>query len=164
MGELIFNSGMLLFFIAMTIYSGKIEIWQDFFGARYWPMMLLIAADLIFAAKTHQIFKFMPVNERKLKINTSAFKEIGNQRLLLAFAITSMYAILLPYLGFFITTFLYAIGLSLILGLRHVLKLVSSSFVTTLGIYAIFVWGLDIMVPRGSGVLYYFGLWLETLV
>jgi len=164
MGELLFNAGMLLFFITMTIYGGKIEIWQDFFGARYWPIMLLIAADLIFAAKTLQIYRSIPASDRKLKIDFSCFKDSGTQRLLMAFAVTIIYAAVLPYLGFFISTFLYALSLSCILGLRNILKLVSSSFITSISIYAIFVWGLDIMVPRGSGFLYYFGLWMETLL
>ena len=33
MGELIFNGIMLVFFVAMTIYSGSIEIWQGYSGA-----------------------------------------------------------------------------------------------------------------------------------
>ena len=162
MGELIFNALLLLVFVGMTIYSGSIEIWQGYVGARYYPMFLLIVADLIFAAKTFGVYKKIPKEAKKVDfsfMNTSKIR-----RLLLAFLLTIVYAFVMTPLGFYISTFLYAILLSAILGLKNIVKLVLSSFVITTAIYAIFVWALDIMVPRGAGALYYFGLWLETLL
>ena len=67
-------------------------------------------------------------------------------------------------LGFFLASLLYGIVMSAILGMRNPIKLVLISLSLTVAIYAIFVWALDIMVPRGAGSLYYFGLWLETLI
>lgn len=162
MGELVFNGGMLVFLLAMTVNCGSIEIWEGYFGARYWPMMLLLAADLIFVAKTVSIYKKLPAESKK--VDLSVFKKASTHRLLLAFAATIGYFAIMELLGFFLSSILYAIVMSAILGLRHPLKLVLSSVCITLVIYAIFVWGLDIMVPRGRGGLYYFGLWLETLI
>lgn len=162
MGELIFNAGMLVFFIAMTIYSSTISIWQGYVGARYWPMCLLIVADAIFFAKTFEIFKKLPKEERK--VDFSFIKDTKVQKLLLAFLLTIVYSAIMSYLGFFIATFLYAMCLSTILGLKSIPKLIGSSLVLTIAIYAIFVWALDIMVPRGIGPLYYLGLTLETLL
>ena len=51
-----------------------------------------------------------------------------------------------------------------LLGQRNPIKLLLASVVITLVIYAIFVWGLDVMVPRGKAPIYYFGLWLEMLI
>lgn len=162
MGELIFNGIMLVFFVAMTIYSGSIEIWQGYSGARYWPMVLLVIADLIFLLKTYKLLKTLPKEDRKVELGFIKQKNV--QKLLLAFVVTAAYAGIMELVGFVIATFLYAIALSMILGLHKPAKLVLSSFVITMAIYAIFVWGLDIMVPRGQGALYYFGLWLETLI
>lgn len=162
MGELVFNAGMLLVFIAMTIYSGSIEIWQGYVGARYYPMFLLAVADIIFAAKTVGIYKNLPKEEKKLDL--SFLGETKIRKLLLSFILTIVYAFVLQPLGFFIATFIYAMTLSAVLGLKNIPKLVISGFVITAAIYAIFVWALDIMVPRGSGPLYYFGLWLEMLL
>lgn len=162
MGELLFNAGMLAVFLAMTVYSGSIEIWQGYVGARYYPMFLLTVADLIFTAKTIGIYKKLPKEERKLDF--SFLGETKIRKLLLSFVLTIVYAFILQPLGFFIATFLYAVALSAVLGLKNIPKLAISSFVITAAIYAIFVWALDIMVPRGSGPLYYFGLWLETLL
>ncbi|MEG0803615.1 MAG: tripartite tricarboxylate transporter TctB family protein [Pygmaiobacter sp.] len=163
MGELLFNALMLLVMIAMTIYSGQIVIWQGYVGARYWPMTLLVIAVIIFFFKTIAVYKNLPKEERKFKFDFSVFKDQSTQRLLLSFLITILYAALLSTLGFFISTVLYAAMLSRILGLKNIFKLALSSLGITLAIYAIFVWSLDIMVPRGAGPLYYFGLWLETL-
>lgn len=162
MGELVFNAGMLLVFIAMTIYSGSIEIWQGYVGARYYPMFLLAVADIIFAVKTFGIYKKMPKEEKRLDLSFASDPKI--HKLLLSFVLTIAYAFVLQPLGFFIATFIYAMLLSVILGLKNIPKLVISSLVITAAIYAIFVWALDIMVPRGAGPLYYFGLWLETLL
>ena len=162
MGELIFNGGMLIFLLAMTVYSGSIEVWQGYVGARYWPMFLLVCADLIFIAKTVGILRKLPKEERKLDM--SFLKEGKTHRLLAAFALTIVYAGVMQILGFFIATIVYAMCLSAILGLRNLVKLFLSSLVITVVIYVIFVWALDIMVPRGAGPLYYFGLWLETLI
>lgn len=162
MGELIFNGVMLIFFVAMTIYGGSIEIWQGYTGARYWPMFLLVIADLIFLLKTYKIARNLPKEDRK--VDFGFIKQKNVQKLLLSFVITAAYAGIMELVGFVIATFLYAVALSVILGLRKPVKLVISSFAITMGIYAIFVWGLDIMVPRGQGALYYFGLWLETLI
>lgn len=161
MGELIFNGGMLVFLLAMTAYSGSIQVWQGYVGARYWPMFLLVCADLIFIAKTFRIFKNLPKEERKLDLGF--LKDNRIHKLLAAFALTIVYAFVMQLLGFFIATVLYGMCLSAILGLHSIVKLFLSSLIITLVIYVIFVWALDIMVPRGVGPLYYFGLWLETL-
>lgn len=164
MGELLFNAGMLVFFIAMTAYSSQIEVWQGYVGARYWPMMLLVIAVIIFGFKTYSIFKKIPKEERSFKVDFSVFKEKSTQKLLFSFVLTILYVASMSLLGFFFSTILYAAVLSWVLGLRNPLKLLLASLIITIVIYAIFVWSLDIMVPRGAGVLYYFGLWLETLL
>lgn len=162
MGELVFNGGMLAFFLAMTASCSTIEIWEGYFGARYWPMMLLVAADLIFLAKTVEIYRKLPKEAKK--VDFSFMKAVSTHRLLLAFVATIAYALLMEPVGFFISTILFGIVMSAILGQRNPIKLVGASVLITVAIYAIFVWGLDVMVPRGRAPLYYFGLWLETLI
>ena len=48
MAELIFNGFLLIFFIAMFFYSTQITIWEGDVWARYWPMMILALAIIIF--------------------------------------------------------------------------------------------------------------------
>lgn len=162
MGELIFNGGMLAFFLGMTAYCGTIEIWEGYVGARYWPMFLLVIADILFVAKTIEVYKKLPKEAKK--VDLSVFKATSTHRLLLAFAVTIGYTVIMEPLGFFLSSILYGIAISAILGMRNPIKLVLIGLGLSLLIYAIFVWALDIMVPRGADSLYYFGLWLETLL
>ena len=157
---------MLLFMIVMTFVSGGIEIWENVTGARYWPMVLLLIADVLFAVKTVGVVRKMKKEGTPFKVDLSVFKKKNTIRLLLAFGATIAYVALMTPLGFVISTFLYAMAMSWILGLtgwKNLWKLALVAFCITAVIYAIFVWGLGVMVPRGQGQLYYFGLFLETL-
>lgn len=163
MGELIFNGFMLLFFLAMTIYSGKIEIWRGYVGARYWPMFILILTDIIFLVKVIGLYKGMP-KETKFSLNVDFLKSKGTQRLIVSFVATITYVLVVEKLGFVISTILLGMVISFLLGLRHFGKLLLINTLITMGVYAIFVWGLNIIMPRGAGVIYKFGYWLEYLL
>ena len=65
MGELIFNGFLLIFFAAMLVYSGQIEIWNGHVWARYWPMIILAVGVLLFAIKTWGVFRKLPKEELK---------------------------------------------------------------------------------------------------
>lgn len=164
MGELVFNGALFLMFIGMTFYSGQIKIWEGFFGARYWPMMLTIIASLIFAFKTYRIYKELPAEKRKVKFDLSILKDKPTQKLLLSFVWVIFYTILLDYCGFFVSTIIFGMGLSWLLGLKSIGKLFLANFCVTTVIYSVFAWGLSIMLPRGVGFFYYFSYWLETLL
>ena len=164
MGELVFNGALFLLFVGMTFYSGQIEIWQGFYGARYWPMMLTIIASFIFAFKTYRIYKELPAEKRRVKFDLSILKDKPTQKLLLSFVWVIFYTVLLDYIGFFISTIIFGMGLSLLLGMKNFGKLLMANFSITTVVYSIFAWGLNIMLPRGVGVFYYFSYWLETLL
>lgn len=125
-------------------------------------MFLLVIADLLFLVKTVGIYKNLPKEAKK--VNLSVFKSPKTHKLLLAFAASIAYAFLMESLGFFLASILYGIVMSAILGMRNPIKLIVISLGLTVAIYAVFAWALDIMVPRGAGSLYYFGLWLEALL
>ena len=162
MGELVFNAVLFLFMVAMTVYSGSIEIWDKYWGARYYPMIILLLIDGLLLYKTIKILKALQKDEKKIDI--SVFKQKGVIRLLVAFAATFVFVFTLEKLGFVLGVFLYGMVLCYLLGCRKLWLIPLISLAVTIAIYAIFAWGLEIMLPRGTGVLYYFGLWLETLV
>lgn len=164
MGELLFNGLLLILFIAMFFYSGQIEIWEGYFGARYWPMMLTAFAVLIFAAKTWMVFKKLPKEERTFSMSIFGLKEKGVQKLLASFVLVCLYAALLPYGGYILTTVGLVMGLSALLGMRGLPKMLLAAVCVTMFIYAVFVWGLDTMPPRGVGPLYEISEWLEYLI
>jgi hypothetical protein len=163
-GELIFNGALLLMFISMTFYGSRIEIWNGYYGARYWPMMLSIIASIIFAFKTVAIYIAMPVENRRFTLNVSVLKDKYTIRLLLSFIWVILYAVILDYGGFFITTVVFGMGMSWLLGLNNIGRMFLGSFCVTAVIYSVFAWGLRIMLPRGVGFFYYLSYWLETIV
>jgi hypothetical protein len=163
MGELIFNGAMLVFFIAMLIYSSQIAIWQGHIWARYWPMTLLVIAVILFGIKVVGIYKELPKEQRKFSWEIFGLKNKNVRLLLLSFAWLLVYVAVLPKLGFVLTTLLFCIGMEMLLGAKFSLKTLLGAFAITITIYAIFTWGLGISVPRGVGRLYDFGKWLEYL-
>ena len=62
------------------------------------------------------------------------------------------------------STILFAMGLSWLLGMRNIPKMFLAALAVTALIYAVFVWGLDVMPPRGVGPIYEFSAWLEYLL
>ena len=108
MGELVFNGGMLAFFLAMTANCMTVEIWEGYVGARYWPLVLLVIADALFLAKTVGIYRKLPKSE--IKADFSFMKSAKIHRLLLAFIATIAYVAILEIVGYVIATILYGHG------------------------------------------------------
>ncbi len=163
MGELIFNVFMLVFFVIMLITSGSIEIWDGNYWARYWPMILLVFAVLLFTIKVYQVAKGMKKEDFKFKMEIFALKDKGVQKLLMAFAWLLIYATSMQFLGFIVATLLFCVGMQYLLGKNFSAKTALNSLGITVLIYAIFVWGLGVSVPRGAGFLYDIGITLEYL-
>ena len=163
MGELIFNGFLLIFFAAMLVYSGQIEIWNGHVWARYWPMLILAVGVLLFSIKTWGGFLKLPKEELKFDIKIFGFKERNIQMLLVSFAWLIFYALILPKAGFIISTFIFCVGMQLLLRGKLGWQVFAVAFAITAAIYVVFVWGLGTSVPRGVGPLYDFGRWLEYL-
>lgn len=163
MGELIFNGFLLIASVVMLISSFQIPIWNDHVWARYWPMVILIFAVLLFAIKTWGVFRKLPKEELKFDINVFGFKEKNVQRLLISFVWMVFYALILPKAGFVIATFIFCVGMQLLLRGKLGWQTFAAAFAITAAIYVVFVWGLGTSVPRGVGPLYNFGRWLEYL-
>ncbi len=163
MGELIFNGFLLVFFVAMLIYSGQIAIWDGHVWARYWPMILLVLAVILFSIKVVGIVRRLPKEKWEIDLSIFGFKNKNIRLLLVSFVWLILYAVLLPYLGFILATILFCIGMQLLLGSKFSWKVLLAGLVITIAVYVIFTWGLGVSVPRGAGPLYDFGKWLEYL-
>ena len=164
MGELIFNGFMLVFFSVMLFFSTQITIRNDYYGARYWPMVLIVIAIVIFSIKVYRIWKKLPAEERKLNIGVFGLNEKGTQRLLMSFALTIAYAALLPYGGYILTTIIFGMLAAWLIGAENIGKMLLAGVGACVPVYAVFVWGLGVMPPRGAGFLYDISLWIERLV
>ena len=164
MAELLFNALLLVFFIAMVIVGMDIRIVGDYWGARYYPVVLAGIAVILFAVKVARIWIALPKEKRKFSLEIFHFKESGVKRLLIGFALCAAYVLLLPYGGYLLTTFLFGASLSALLGATKIRQFVLAGLGITVPLYVVFCWGLNVLLPRGAGFLYYISLWIETLV
>lgn len=164
LGELVFNFILLIFFIVMFFCSMQIEIWNDYLGARYWPMMLIVLAIVLFVAKIVKIWRAMPKEEKgEKKVGVGKVKDREVIKLAAAFGLCLLYVFLLPTCGFLAATFLFAACFSRILGADKPLKMLTAGLCASAPIFMVFVWGLSIRLPRGIGIFYTVSLWLERL-
>lgn len=72
-----------------------------------------------------------------------------NKKKLLVIGITVLYTILIPVVGYCVSTFCYLLGLSFFLGARKPLTLVGYSLVFVAALYLIFQTWLSINLPTG---------------
>jgi len=161
MAELIFNAILFVFFVIMLIISGQITIWRGYVGARYWPMTLLVAVVILLAINIYKIMKKDPFKD---KISAGLLSEKATLRFLAGVASGIAYAFILPYLGFMISSIMYGMVLSWLLGAGKLKNMVLASVGVCIPIYAVFVWALDIILPRGAGIFFNFSIWLEMLL
>ena len=130
------------------------------------PIYFILAAlfvvnaisDYIEAKKeTEAEKKSAPENEEKktFKEILKCFVQSSAFRIVLIFVLIMLYALLLKKVGFIIVNTLFVLGVLLIMGERKVWKLIVIPIVVTAAMYAIFVLGLKILLPKGilKGIL-----------
>lgn len=164
MSEIIFNLFLLGVFCVLFISSSKIEIWNDYVGARYWPMLLIGVGIILLLAKVILAWRMIPIKQRRFQFNLAFLNSLEKRRLLSAFLLCFLYVILLPKGGFLLTTILFGIGLSRLLGASKFRYMLLAGCSSALPIFAVFVWGLNIRLPRGAGIFYNISIWLENLI
>lgn len=165
MGELLFNAFLLVFFCIMFFCSMQIEIWDNYVGARYWPMALILIAVILFGIKVAALWRGLQKKTESPGLELRSGMRRGEMRnLVLSFLFCFLYVLFLPSGGFLLTTFLFAAGFSWVLGAKRLYQMCLSGLCSSVPIFIIFVWGLNIRLPRGIGVLYTVSLWLERLV
>lgn len=117
-------------------------------GAALFPKILLIAL-FCFSIITF----FRGIKKSILITGTRNQKEmVTHSKLmstLLALMIFIIYAILIKYLGFFISTTLFIMGFMKFCGVQNFRKILISVIIADLLIYAIFVVQLNIFFPKG---------------
>lgn len=164
MGELVFNGLLVLAFAGLAVYSTTIPISGTDYLARYWPMGILIALIVLILIKMVGIVKKLKAENTQWKVDLSFLKSAPIIRLVAAFIWLCLYAWLLPYGGYLLTTFFFCMGVMVLLGSRSVGKIILASFLITIVLFAVFSWGLRVSLPRGYGPLEGISKTLEYLV
>lgn len=162
MGELVFNAFLLVIFIVFFGLSFSIPVSQGDELGRYWPMGILIILIIMMIFKLIKVWKALP--KEKIKVDLSFLKTAPIIRLVLAIVALVIYAYILGKLGYVLSTILFCLAVEFLIGVRSIPKALLASLGITVVLFAVFSWGLDVSLPRGTGVLESFGKWLEYLV
>lgn len=167
--EILFNVVLILlsaYCICFVNSSVAGTIYTDPLGSAFWPRLLLILLIVLLVVNVIQIYRKTPAEKRNLdsitKINYTA---VIHNRLTWGILLMLVYALLLPYTGFLLTSFLMGIVLSFILGEKRPVVLIVFSFLAVSLIFMIFYKGMSIQLPRGTiPFLRNFSIMIETLL
>lgn len=164
--QLLFNGVLAVFFAYCYFYVGSIapEPKAGTMDGAQWPQLLLALLIFFIVLNIYNIYKSTPKEERNLSTITGVnYKGFFKNKLFIGIAIFFVYAVGLEYLGFIISSFLFAMAYSRLLGEKRISHLLLYSFLSVIILYFLFSKGLQIMLPRGVGIFRDFALLLETL-
>jgi hypothetical protein len=162
--ELLFNGGLLVFFIYCFFYVGAIghDPAPGILDAAEWSRILLGLLIVLIAANMVKVLKNRKDGET-FKIEFNLVK-ILKSKLFIGSALLLVYSFALDYIGFVVSSIIFFIAYSRLLGEKRVKTLALSSIVSVAILYIIFNSLLGIMLPRGMGVFRTFALFLESLI
>ena len=111
----------------------------------------LLALVIIFFGILHIVvsyFRRFRLKEEEDTLQGRA-RLVGNLRIAGVVAVTGVYVLLMEPLGYVASTFLYVLGLPVLVGERSARGLVVSTVVMTVILYVVFVRVLGVLVPEG---------------
>jgi len=169
LGQLVYSFLLLIMFIFMfwtSINGIAIKIWADQESALYWPLAILGLLVILLFINTINIYRKIPKEERKINLNFKniSFKIITTRKWLIGFLLLGAYVVLLGFSGFIVTSFIFSMCYSRLLGEKRVTRLVINSLMVVSILYSIFAVMLGIILPRGMGLFRSFVIFLESLI
>lgn len=152
--EMLFSLALIviaLFCLGYVHTTAAATTYTDPLGTGFWPQVLLILLIVLLVINIIQIYRKTPKEERNLNV----LKQISLQKILqnhLAWGIVVLvlYALLIPYTGFLLTSFVMCIAMSYCLGEKRPGVLVGFSFIAVIVVFIIFFKGMSIQLPRGT--------------
>ena len=129
-------------------------------SADIWPRMLLAGLIVALVFNIRAVYKANAHPDADKEI---AVKEFFSAKFIAAAIILVIYSLMLDYTGFLVTTFFFFIVFAFLIGLRKPGQLILGSVVATVLMYVVFQLGLQVMLPRGTGVFREANIWLEIL-
>lgn len=125
--------------------------YTDPLGTGFWPEVLLILLIVLLGINIIQIYRKTPKEERNLdSLKQISLQGILQNRLTWGIAVLVIYAVLLPYTGFLLTSFLMCIAMTFCLGEKRPGVLIGFSFIAVVLVFIIFFRGMSIQLPRGT--------------
>lgn len=166
--ELIVNVLLLAFGIFCYFYVGATMPASDplELGAEQWPQAVLFLMFLALAYNIFRIIKTNRANGISFGFGGIAKETVGffKSKLFVAMVIVMVMALVLEYLGFLFTCFLFMVAYGLLLGERRIPVLILSALGITLILYIGFSVFLGVMLPRGYGIFRTITLAVEGII
>ena len=162
--ELLFNAALFIFFIYCFIYVGvkaPENVPGQMDGAQ-WPQIILGLLLIFLAANIFKIIKNKKADE-SFKINFD-LKKILRSKLFIGSALLIVYTYALDYIGFIVSSIIFFIIYSRLLGEKRKKTLIITSLVSVIALYVIFSVMLNIRLPRGTGLFRTFALFIENIL
>ena len=160
--DLIFSAALLVFSIYCFFFIGAVDNGTATeLGAAAWPRVILGLMIVLLAVG---LVNMIRKKDGKLPISAEGCKAFLHSKLLIGMVICAVTAIVLPYIGFIPTSFLFLAAYGVLLGERRPQVLVITGVVATLILYIIFQGPLSIFLPRGMFFFRNFALTMESLI
>ncbi len=146
--NLLFNIIVFAFSVFFLIFTFKIPVTEsnDVIGPRGWPMFLLI---LMGVPSLIGIIKALVSKKSGVKAEKEVEKPYAEYRFIIVAFIMALYILLIPIIGFTISTGLLVFTLAGLLGMKNVWKLLITASVSALALNYIFVSLLLLPLPKG---------------
>jgi putative tricarboxylic transport membrane protein len=156
--EIIVNLVIIAFFIFMLVNSLKLHEIRRFgeMGSGFWPILTLSAATLFsIILLISNLRKYQREKQRaseEVLISPEAKLDLRNRRKKFAFSVICLlgYILIMPWIGFVLSTFLYVWAFILALGERRKFVLALSPILVTA--LAVIVFAKFIAMPLPKGV------------
>jgi putative tricarboxylic transport membrane protein len=158
--EIIVNLVIIAFFIFMLINSLKLHEIRRFgeVGSGFWPILILSTATLLsIILLVSTLIKYL--NEKKkasveASISKEALVDLKSRRRKFASSVILLliYVIIMPWIGFVLSTLIYVLAFILALEERRKYVLIISPVLVTALIVIIFAKFIVIPFPRGVGI------------
>ena len=144
---IVFVISVYLYFEIKKVDSG--DVYGEL-GPAYWPKFILVSLMVLSvgmaAISVAGVLKGTIAGVKPFHFT------VANARFLAATGLIASYLILLPYVGFLISTPLQMIAFMYLLGERQKFWIFSLPFALTLGIVLLFTKAMYVPLPRGVGI------------
>jgi putative tricarboxylic transport membrane protein len=157
--ELVANVGIIAFFSFMLIQATELKFVRRFgeMGSGFWPIMILSAATflsiLVLIFNTRKYLQEKKTHTGEPQAPGRSEPEIKERRMKLVLSVVCLliYILIMPYIGFVLSTILYVLVFILALGERRKWVLAISPFLVTAMAVAVFGKFITMPLPRGVG-------------
>lgn len=157
-GETILSGLLVVFFSFMFYEAFKLHDIGRFgeVGSGFWPMLALGASVLLSLSWFIGSLKtfITPRGEGAEELSPADLAEVRSRRKKVLLSIVSVlaYLLLMPWIGFILSTLLFIPAFALALEERRKMVLILSPFLVTAIIVFVFAWFITLPFPKGVGI------------